>query len=145
MFSPSHYFPVLRWKQAEWIALRELTLSQKSQITPLIEFTPPKFAKLPTDKIQELLDEVHKSWGKHPIFFDLNLLSPDVSAGALRIINHLSDNLNLTYIPVTGLTRTSNYQNEIREIIKNKKRVAFRIKVYEIKREDFQANVENLF
>lgn len=144
MFSPSHYIPVLRWKQAEWIALRELTSSQKSRMTPLIEFTPPKFAKLPTDKIQELLDEVRKSWGKRSIFFDLNLLPPNVSAGALRIINHLANNLDLSYIPVTGLTRTPDYQSEIREIIKNKKRVAFRIKVYEAKRENFRANIESL-
>lgn len=144
MFPSFHYIPVLRWKQAEWVALRELSSDQKSRITPLIEFTPPKFAKLSTDKIRKLLGEVQRSWGKRSVFFDFNLLSLHLSVGALRIIDHLADNSDLSYIPVTGLTRTPDYQSEIREIIKKRKRVAFRIKVYEVRRENFQANIENL-
>lgn len=37
MFGPSHYVPILRWKQAERFALRYLHEEDRKRITPLIE------------------------------------------------------------------------------------------------------------
>ena len=37
MFDHTHYVPVLRWKQAEQHALRDLFPSVKSKLTPFIE------------------------------------------------------------------------------------------------------------
>jgi hypothetical protein len=37
MFGPRHYVPILRWKRAEQIALRELRAEDRARISPLIE------------------------------------------------------------------------------------------------------------
>jgi len=36
MFEHKHYVPILRWKQAEWLALRHLDPAHCAQITPLV-------------------------------------------------------------------------------------------------------------
>ncbi len=43
MFGPKHYVPILRWKQAERLALRYLRKEDRERITPLIEITPKIF------------------------------------------------------------------------------------------------------
>ena len=43
MFGPSHYVPILHWKQAERFALRYLQEADRRRITPLIELTPLTF------------------------------------------------------------------------------------------------------
>jgi Beta protein len=43
MFGPSHYVPILRWKQAERFALHYLHEEDRKRITPLIELTPLTF------------------------------------------------------------------------------------------------------
>lgn len=51
MDRPNKYVPVLRWKQAERIAIRELYPQDKNVITPLIEFVPKDFAP---DRIKKI-------------------------------------------------------------------------------------------
>ncbi len=53
MFGYKHYVPVLRWKQSEWLALRELKDVQRKEITPLIEIVPVKFVDKETKEIKE--------------------------------------------------------------------------------------------
>ena len=43
MFGAKHYVPILRWKQAERLALRYLDEKDRCRITPLIEITPKSF------------------------------------------------------------------------------------------------------
>ena len=43
MFDYRHYVPVLRWKRAEWVALRNLSPQTRAGMTPLIEITPRGF------------------------------------------------------------------------------------------------------
>ena len=43
MFGPNHYVAILRLKQAERFALRDLESSDRERITPLIELTPVSF------------------------------------------------------------------------------------------------------
>src|SRR5712692_3283852 len=43
MFDHKHYVPILRWKRAEWVALRDLAGDVRSHITPLVELTPRSF------------------------------------------------------------------------------------------------------
>ena len=49
MFGPSHYVPILRWKQAERYALRNLRDEDRDRITPLIELTPTIFKSRRTE------------------------------------------------------------------------------------------------
>lgn len=39
MFDHKHYVPIIRWKQGERIALRELFPEDKVRLTPLIQLT----------------------------------------------------------------------------------------------------------
>ena len=54
MFGYRHYVPVLRWKRAEWIALRGLKPEHRKHMTPLIELTPKKF----TLENQHIIDQL---------------------------------------------------------------------------------------
>ena len=40
VFDHRHYVPILRWKRAEWVALRHLKPEDRARITPLVEITP---------------------------------------------------------------------------------------------------------
>jgi hypothetical protein len=57
MFGPSHYVPILRWKQAERFALRYLREEDRKRITPLIELTPQTFKSRKTaERVSTPLD-----------------------------------------------------------------------------------------
>jgi len=45
MFDHKHYVPIIRWKQGEQIALRELFPEDKARLTPLIQLTGDVAAK----------------------------------------------------------------------------------------------------
>ncbi len=49
MFDQRHYVAILRWKQAERLALRELQVEDRKRITPLIELTPTILTPLRND------------------------------------------------------------------------------------------------
>jgi hypothetical protein len=44
MFGTNHYVPILRWKQAEKLALHRLRTDDKARMTPVIEITPKSFS-----------------------------------------------------------------------------------------------------
>ena len=82
MFGPNHYVPILRWKQAERFALKNLFDEDRKRITPLIEIMPKIFdapadgkkegvkpdpARVLEDQAKKLLE----SWGYEPFFLDL--------------------------------------------------------------------------
>jgi hypothetical protein len=89
MFGPSHYVPILRWKQAERFALRYLREEDRKRITPLIELTPqtfksPKTAErvsTPLDPAQVIHQDAKKlleSCANLPFFLDLRHVAADV-------------------------------------------------------------------
>lgn len=82
MFDYRHYVPVLRWKRAEWIALRELRHEHRKHITPLVELTPKKFTSQNQQSVNHLILEtainIGRNWGKAPIFLDLGLFTPQI-------------------------------------------------------------------
>ncbi len=73
MFDYRHYVPILRWKRAEWVALRNMHEADRGGITPLIELTPKDFAswspRSATD-VNKILSqtaiEIHENWGRAP-------------------------------------------------------------------------------
>ena len=44
MFDHKHYVPILRWKRAERVALRDLPYADKLLMTPLVEIPPVGFS-----------------------------------------------------------------------------------------------------
>ena len=89
MFGPSHYVPILRWKQAERYALRYLHAEDRKRITPLIELTPTIFKSRTKDQQEpELLDPARvlerqakkllEACGNCPFFLDLRHVAVEV-------------------------------------------------------------------
>jgi len=78
MFDHRHYVPVLRWKQAERFALKQLFDADRRAVTPLIELCPKDFA-ICRGRAQNAVNEVlsHKAteicdhWPERPAFVDL--------------------------------------------------------------------------
>lgn len=153
MFGYRHYVPVLRWKRAEWIALRGLKPEHRKHMTPLIELTPKKFASENQQIIEQLIVEtalnIGRNWGKAPIFLDLGLLAPQIYLSApdyiLGKLSRAMRVLNLHLIPVTGLNRQDSYQAIVASITNTDNHgVCIRLKKNEIKRPRFTKDLEDL-
>lgn len=119
IFKDSHYVPILRWKRAERVALRQLTNSVRGKITPLLELVPAVDndpAKVSTD--------IGGNWGFSPFFLEfLNL--PDLEAADLvSKVFHATQTTGLRPIPVTGLDRGRSYQLAVTAIVAKEKRGA---------------------
>jgi len=133
MFGPRHYVPILRWKQAERLALKELLKDDRKMITPLIEITPkvfdapktgekkgkkPDAARVLEDQAKNLLE----SWGNAPLFLDLSLIDdlvPPIN-GVRHPLVHIAEtalSYRLCIVPVTGLNRRNEYQSAVSDMV----------------------------
>lgn len=77
MLDHRHYVPVLRWKQGEKFALRDLFSTDRSKICPLIELIPPNFKDEKVKKtggvsnvIMVFAKELLQCWGEAAFFLD---------------------------------------------------------------------------
>jgi hypothetical protein len=59
----SHYVPVLRFKRAERVALRNLEESDKDSMTPLIEILPNGDARYEASGGSTIAAQVKENWG----------------------------------------------------------------------------------
>lgn len=108
------YVPVLRWKRAEWIALRRLRKENPGEtraILPLFELVPQSFIDRKTERDKPLdeamaaiIEDILINWGSNRFFIDAWLL------GAARLQNGVLDNFcansranHLRLIPVVRL------------------------------------------
>jgi hypothetical protein len=134
MFGAKHYVPILRWKQAERLALRYLGENDRCRITPLIEITPKSFdapktgnkqgkkpdpARVLEDQAKQLLE----SWGYARFFLDLGLIEDSVPSigGKRHALAHIAEaarNDRLSMVPVTGLKRKDEYQSAVSGVLK---------------------------
>lgn len=123
MFDHSHYVPILRWKQGEQIALRELYPRDKASMTPLVEV--PRGYSRTTDQAAEVLA---RNWGTSPIFVDLgpflSWLVPSKRTKAFSGLFKMSRNLGLNAIPVTGINRIREYRDSVRQVVAEDRRGA---------------------
>lgn len=115
MFNHTHYVPILRWKRAERVALRELRPTDKHAITPLVELIPRDFVGESVEgTLSKKVREIAQCWGSVPIFVDLthleNAVSPPNGTHLLDTFATVARNYGLRVVPVTGLARNSNYQ-----------------------------------
>lgn len=108
------YVPILRSRPAEMAALEKLALTDRENVTPLIEFIMPaptldkkdrNVVKTPKEKFLETLpdiaEDLKKSCGQFPTFVDVHLLESDVRASSFKQILDSSAHLDLFSIPVT--------------------------------------------
>lgn len=126
-FDHTHYVPVLKGKEGEYLALRELTDSVKDRLTPLIEipsipydFINETVAKTVDQHLARVIEKIGTCWGAdRDLFMDLDLIPPDevMSDGSqpLKFIFDSARAVGLRLIPVTGVNRASDYQDAVRE------------------------------
>jgi hypothetical protein len=161
MFGPSHYVPILRWKQAERFALRYLHEADRKSITPLIELTPLTFKSrktaehvaTPLDPAQVVHQEAKKlleSCANFPFFLDLRHVAVDVvrtrrKVHALEYFAEVGRSYKLALVPVTGLSRTTEYQTSVAAIVKDDKRgICLRLTPADIIKTGFTGSIRAL-
>lgn len=121
MFDYTHYVPILRWKRAEWDALRHLTKEQCRLMTPLFEVTPKSFMnrkaeseKVKSNCLRNTGDDILQYWGQDPIFVDTWLLPADQRGqnGMHPIALYAKEarERQLTMIPVMNLHVDDSYK-----------------------------------
>ena len=131
MFPAKHYVPILKWKRAEYRALKGLDESTKSVMTPLIELVMPKasnpykdkertqrktsdeifvevVSKFKTQRAKEIPEDIKESWGSQPVFVDFSLLyeaehTTALKAESMQVIVTEGISQGLRIIPVVNL------------------------------------------
>ncbi len=128
MFDHKHYVPILRWKQAERVALKKLGSEDKAGMTPLVE-VPPEALEVGSALgaasvglgLCKVADEVLGSWGDGKLFLDLGLVERGIRAsGGAHPVTALFDagrSLYPSFIPVTALGRDLAYQEAVGSVI----------------------------
>lgn len=131
MWNCEHYVPVLRWKQAEWSALRNLKQTYRGRVTPLVEITPGSVEPRKRRPSLELmlsknLEELASSWVGMPVFVDLvhlpSLLRMSDGRQPILFIGGKARGRGVQLIPVTGPYRSQDFQNAVRELLKADRR-----------------------
>ena len=121
VFDQSHYVPILKGRDGEYGALKELQISARSKLTPLIEIPPVPwdFKKKAPQKsldshVHNVADKLFKSWGtRFPIFLDTLWLGGAAKmvdgSHVLAHILQICRLLRLKVVPVTGFMRESEH------------------------------------
>jgi len=118
MFGSCHYVPVLRWKQAERLALSYLDDVDKEGMTPLVELPPRYFDDVAVQDfdatVVEIAADLTTSWGRRPVFVDLSKV-PTISGTRhpVTTFSLTARQYGLTPILVTGLTRPAHFQRAV--------------------------------
>jgi Beta protein len=81
------YFPCMRWKQGEYLAVHEFCSNGAGAILPIIEipemtwdYEQGRFKKTLDDHLNRFVDKVHKKWGLGKDFFvDFSFVKTDSS------------------------------------------------------------------
>lgn len=126
------YVPILKCKIGDMWALRFLKSSSKKHVFPVIELVPPSEKKTVEEQVLSAVKDIKKSWQNRPFYIDGIWLSDyetkSLKTQPLNIFFNAARKENLRAIPVTGLRRSSEYQNTIKHIVKkDKKSVLLRV------------------
>ena len=130
-FNLAHYVPILRWKQAEQVALARLYVQDSGCITPLIELVPENFLRKDTkghvfslditEVVNRVAGHLYQSWGERPLFLDLWLVPADTlksgPSNFFAMLGQHAATLGLSLIPVTGIDRNLRYQSSVQAVI----------------------------
>lgn len=134
MFDHSHYVPILKAKEGEFLGIKESANSTKDAMTPLFEIVniPWDYVKDIEGKsleghLENIPDKLLDCWGnERPLFIDSNQIDSDRSVGSgAHHLQHLFDGFrskDLKTIPVTGFERHDFYKDAVRSIAMNDSR-----------------------
>jgi hypothetical protein len=127
MFDHTHYVPILKGKQAEYLALRELSETVKDGFTPLIEipsipydFVNERPAKTIKQHVEKVAQNIEKGWGTNrPVFVDFDFIPPSEvlpdGSQPLKFVFDQGRTKKLRLVPVTGIDRDREYQNAVKD------------------------------
>ena len=115
---PFNYVPVLKAKDGELIALRNLTSETKANLMPLIELQPKERPEL----LERTLTQIKKGWASGlPFLLDVDKdYLTDNTVSATDALHNISLELATTgflVVPVTGLRRPVLFNNMISDTI----------------------------
>ncbi len=156
IFNQRHYVPCLRWKMGEYQALFNLSDETKDMITPLIEvpeigfdFETRKPAKSIDDHLSAFAKRIKLKWGKRSCFVDMNLIDPSIlMENGMHPIRFIFDDLRAHGchgIPIIGINRGMQYQNEIQHTISiDKNGLCLRIDIREAARPSLMTELDLL-
>jgi hypothetical protein len=161
MLDMKHYVPILRWKQAEMLALRNLRDEDKTRITPIIEITPKSFLPAKRGKwmgaqpepgkvLTHHAKEILRNWGYSPFFLELRHIEEavgpiDGKLHSLSYITELGRSYQLKIVPVTGLERSVNYQSAVAAVVKEDKRgVCLRLSPSDVLAPEFSGQLRKI-
>jgi len=156
-FNHTHYIPCLRWKQGEYQAVWRLPDTTKRMFTPLIEipelgwdFEEEKEKKTIDQLLTDFaLKKVFKKWGRYLCFVDLNLIPAHErmknGVHPIRFIFNELRAIQCLAVPVTGLLRDEEYQQEIKTASeKDKKGICLRIAIEQTAKNSFKGELDAL-
>jgi hypothetical protein len=160
MFGSNHYVPILRLKQAERIALRDLEPSDRERITPLIELTPASFKDRKQGELRLKADEANvldreakrllEACQYSPFFLDLRRVDRRIpgSQGEVSALEYLAARAReyrLLAVPVTGLNTNAEYQSSVSRVANQDGRgVCVRIRPSEVLEPAFGQDIRDL-
>lgn len=131
MVGHRHYVPILRWKEAERLALRDLADDIRDGITPLVQLVPESIAvgkriRSANDALEKIARDMRECWGTRSLLVDLGRLDPRLRINGnthpLAYLGGKARATSVSMIPVTGLHRDSAYQAAVREVVAEDKR-----------------------
>ncbi len=110
------YIPILRWKEAERQALSKLFDNERAIITPLIEPVILSESKSVEQLAESLPAGILECWGRKELLLDPHLLGdshPNSEHTLLNILRRRFEKTSSRITPVTGLSRSVDYQEAI--------------------------------
>jgi Beta protein len=125
VFDHKHYVPILRWKEAERLALRELQEEIRSRVTPLVQLVPESIRtgkRTPTVEhaLQRIAGDMRQCWGTSRLLVDLLRLDPllrvEADTHPLVYLARHAGAISSFIVPVTGLNRGAAYQAAVRQV-----------------------------
>ena len=147
MFDYRHYFPVLRWKGAERLALCKLDANVKSHITPVIEFIPREFEQGQlTTLLGNKAKEIAENWGwNNLLFVDFSLLGDHRASQSVIPFAAAAAGYQIQVGFVIGLHPSVKYLSAIRSALQtNNREICLRLNGYELRQAGVPRAIQNL-
>ena len=107
------YFPVLRWKEAERIAVAQLAPDIRRCIAPMVEFVPREFNLMALNaSAVNAATEIARTagWGiEKPVLLDFHLLGDEVATQVIPVLIQNANRRGVNGSIVSGLFHSDSY------------------------------------
>lgn len=153
---PAQYVPVLKWRMAEYQALHRLYDSVKDAILPLFNVPPIEYdfeegrlKKTAHEQVEPFPEKFKVKWGGRKAFVDIDKsLHDEFMNNGDAVVSYVFDELHTREqepVPVTGISRSKNYQAVIKAAHKKiKSGLALRVKMEELMHPEASEHIAGL-